>query len=335
MLFTNTIDLILFLCFGFIFGMLTGFFGVGGGFLITPVLNILGFPMVKAIGTSFAVIVVNTLVGAVKHYRLGNVDFRLGVLLGLVSIIGVELGKRQVFYLERLNLAGPYVRGAYIFVLFLISILMLGEYYQNIRPKKGRSNIEIKGMEEKKGALALWISRLKIPPTIFLSPSGADSISIWVILATGVSVGFISGFMGIGGGIIVVPLMIYVMGIPTMMAVGTSLISTFFASSYGMIVYAIAGKAEWVSVLIILAASVVGVQVGVYATQYIPPMKIRFLFALFPLFVALSVLLKQIEMVTASTYLVGVSALILSLIILLVTVRNRLAQPSSERKHKI
>jgi hypothetical protein len=121
--------------------------------------------------------------------------------------------------------------------------------------------------------------------------------------------------------------MIYVMGIPTVMAIGTSLVSTFLTSSYGMMVYAIAGKVEWVSVLILLAGSVLGVHVGVYATQYVPPMKIRVLFALFPLFVALSILLKQIEMATASACLVSGSALILSIAILLITARNRLAHP--------
>ncbi|MGD0626319.1 MAG: sulfite exporter TauE/SafE family protein [Thermodesulfobacteriota bacterium] len=324
--FTAILHIILFLCFGFIFGILTGFFGVGGGFLVTPALNILGFPMVHAIGTSFAVIVANTLVGAVKHYRLGNVDFRVGVLLGLVSMIGVELGKRQVFYLEGLNLAGPFVRGAYIFSLLVISMLMLlREYYRYVRPRKGRWKIEIKGTEQKKSALALRVSRIRMPPRISLSSLEAGSISIWILLATGASVGFLSGFMGIGGGVVVVPLMIYVMGIPTMIAVGTSLVSTFLTSSYGMAVYAIAGKVEWSAVLIILVASVLGVQVGVHATMDIPPMKIRIFFALFLLFVAISTLLKQIQMAIASICVVSGSALILSLTILFRRIRKRSA----------
>jgi len=115
---------------GFVLGMLTGFLGVGRGFLFTPALNILGFHMLYAIGTNFSTIVGNSLIGAMRHHRLGNVDFKLGIIMGLLSMIGVEFGKRFVFHLEKLNLAGTYVRMAHIFFLLLISIFMLREYYQ-------------------------------------------------------------------------------------------------------------------------------------------------------------------------------------------------------------
>lgn len=102
---------------GFVQGILTGFWGVGGGFLITPALNILGFDIAYAIGTSFSTIAVNSFIGAMKHHRLRNVDFRLGITMGLFSMIGVELGRRFLFHLEKLNLDETYVRVAYIFSL--------------------------------------------------------------------------------------------------------------------------------------------------------------------------------------------------------------------------
>ncbi|UCC66076.1 MAG: sulfite exporter TauE/SafE family protein [Deltaproteobacteria bacterium] len=302
---------------GFILGVLTGFFGVGGGFLLTPALNILGLSMVYAIGTGFITLVGKTLFGAVKHHKLGNVDLKLGITMGLFSSAGVELGKRVVLYLEKLNLAGPYVRVAYIILLVLISILMLKEYYgHRKRNQKGQQRGTAE-MQQGNLTLTRYIYRIGLPPKISLPHSGVGSISLWVIIASGILIGFISGFMGLGGGFIGLPLLIYVIGIPTITAVGTSLVIVFITSCYGTIVYAAAGRVEWFEALIILAGSLIGVQLGVYATKYVTGMKIKVLFALLLFVVAVSVFLKQINMVTMSSYLVIGSACALCLAILL------------------
>ena len=309
-------NLYIFFPLGFILGILTGFLGIGGGFFITPALNILGFQMVYAIGTSFCSIAGNTFVGAIRHYGLGNVDFKLGTILGSLCIIGVDLGKRFLFYLEKLSLAGTYVRVAYIFILLLISILMLKEYSQYRNSNHKKTKIELGAQEERESPLSKQIYQIKIPPNISLPHSGIDAISIWVILIFGILIGFLSGFMGIGGGFIGLPILIYGMGVPTIIAIGTSLVNVFITSFYGTILYAIEGKVEWISVLILLAGSIIGVQVGAYATKYVTPMKIRVLFALFMLLVAISILLKQINMVTLSSYLLLGSAFLLSFAIL-------------------
>ena len=302
---------------GFILGTLTGFFGVGGGFLLTPALNILGLQMVYAIGTGFFTLVGNTLFGAMRHHRLGNVDLRLGITMGLSSSAGVELGKRVVLYLERLYLAGPYVRIAYIILLVLISFFMLKEYYHRWRMKQNGEKAERIGQQEGKSLLTRYIYRIRIPPEISLPRSGVHSISIWVIIVSGILIGFLSGFMGLGGGFIGLPVLIYVIGVPTITAVGTSLVVVFITSCYGTAVYALAGRVEWLEALIILAASLIGVQLGVYATKYVTGMKIKILFALLLFVVAISVFLKQINMVTISSYLVVSSACVLCLTILL------------------
>jgi uncharacterized membrane protein YfcA len=238
---------------GFLLGILTGFFGVGGGFLMTPALNILGLHMVYAIGTGFIPLVGKTLLGAVKHHKLGNVDLRLGITIGLFSTAGVELGKRLILYLEKLNLAGHYVRVVYIILLVFVSILMLKEYYDyRKRTRKGLQN----GVSEtQQGNLPLTrhIYRIGLSPKISFPHSGVGSISLWVIIASGILIGFISGFMGMGGGFIGLPLLIYVIGIPTITAVGNSLVIVFITSCYGTIVYAAAGRVEWLEALIILA----------------------------------------------------------------------------------
>jgi uncharacterized membrane protein YfcA len=122
--------------------------------------------------------------------------------------------------------------------------------------------------------------------------------------------------MGIGGGFIGLPVLIYGMGVPTIIAIGTSLVNVFITSFYGTILYAIEGKVEWISVLILLAGSVVGIQVGAFATKYVTALKIRMFFALFLLFIAISILLKQIHLVRLSSYMMVGSACWLSFTIL-------------------
>lgn len=319
---------------GFVLGVLTGFFGVGGGFLLTPALNILGFQMVYAIGTGFFALVGKTLFGAVRHHRLGNVDLKLGITLGLFSIPGVELGKRLVLHLESLNIAGTYVRVAYIVLLVLISIFMLKEYYHLWKMKQKGQEGEGIEQQEKGSTLTRYIYRIGLPPKISLPCSGVDSISIWVIIVSGILIGFLSGFMGLGGGFMGLPLLIYVIGVPTIIAVGTSLVVVFLTSCYGTFVYAIGGYVEWKAALIILAGSLIGVQMGIYATKYVVGMKIKIMFALLLLFVAVSVFLKQINMVTISSYLVIGSACVLCLAILLPLRKGLLARTSSQGKHR-
>jgi hypothetical protein len=317
------LDHILFLFLGFILGILTGFLGIGGGFFITPALNIFGFKMIYAIGISFSTIVGNTLVGTIKHHRFGNVDFRLGILIGSFSLVGVELGRRLIFYLEKESLAGTYVRLTYILSLFLISIFMLKEYLKIRNLKTGREMIS-----EEKSSFTRRLYQIRLSPKISFPRSEIDSISIWVILFLGVLIGFFSGFMGIGGGFIGLPLMIYIIGVPTVVAVGTSLITVFFTSCYGMIVFSMEGYVKWMVVLILLAGSFFGIQLGAHAARLVTSIRIRLLFALFLLFIAFSILLKQIKMVTLSSYLLVCSACSLSLVILFLLLRSLWARRS-------
>lgn len=320
------LDHTLFLFLGFLLGILTGFLGIGGGFFITPALNIFGFKMIDAIGISFSTIVGNTLVGTIKHHRFGNVDFRLGILIGSFSLIGVELGRRLIFHLEKEGLAGTYVRLTYILSLFLISIFMLREYYKIRNWKTGREMIL-----EGKSSFTRRLYQIRLSPKISFSRSEIDSISIWVILFFGVLIGFFSGFMGIGGGFIGLPLMIYIIGVPTVVAVGTSLITVFFTSCYGMVVYSMEGYVNWMVVLTLLAGSFFGIQLGAHAARHVTSIRIRFLFALFLLVVAFSILLKQITMVILSSFFLVGSTCLLSLVILFLLLKSLLAQQLNRR----
>jgi len=307
--------LVLFLM-GLMIGILTGFFGIGGGLLMTPALNILGLPMVHAIGTGFPAIAGNTLIGVIRHRKRGNVDLKLGIAMGVFCIMGVELGKSLVLHLEKLSLAGMYVRAAYIILLTVISIIMFRDYY-SWKTRHNEAPGETIGSKANTHTMPRHIHRIELPPMISLSRSGVGSISLWVIIISGFLIGLLSGFMGIGGGLIGLPLMIYVMGVPTIIAVGTSLVIVFLTSCYGTASYALAGNVEWTAALMVLAGSAIGVHFGVYATDGVTEMKIKILFALLLFLVAVSVFLKQMDIVTVSSYLVVGSACVLSLAIVL------------------
>ena len=318
------INPVVLLLLGFLLGMLTGFFGVGGGWLLTPALNILGLPMVYAIGTGFFTLVGKTLYAATRHYKLGNVDIKLGIIMGISSTAGVELGKRLVFHLERANLAGTYVRVAYIVLMLVISLSMLREYFYYWKINRKGERAEGATGQDRTSGLTRSIYRIGLPPRITFPLSGVNSISLWVIIASGILIGLLSGFMGIGGGFIGLPILIYVIGVPTIIAVGTSLVVVLITSCYGTAVFALEGYVEWIPALTILAGSLIGVRLGVYATRYMTGMKIRVLFALMVLVVAVSVFLKQMNMATISGYLVMSVACVLCLAILFPLGKNLL-----------
>ncbi len=113
---------------GFSVGVLGGFFGVGGAWVVTPALNIFGFPMAYAIGTDLAHIFGKSIVATAKHRKMGNVDMKLGLLSIVGSVIGVEIGAQNVMWLTKLGIAGPVVRYLYMFLLFGLGIYMLYDY---------------------------------------------------------------------------------------------------------------------------------------------------------------------------------------------------------------
>jgi len=166
------------------------------------------------------------------------------------------------------------------------------------------------------------VSKIELPPMIRLSRSEQISVSFWIFIIAGALIGFLSGLLGIGGGFITLPFLIYVIGAPARKAVGTSLISVFFTSSYGAFAYAISGHVNWMMGIVIFAGSILGIQLGVAAVKTTAEMRIKILFAILLFCVAASVFLKQIELKVAGSYLVLSGATFLGVVILFPLVRN-------------
>ncbi len=291
---------------GFFAGTLGGFFGVGGAWIVTPALNIFGFPMAYAIGTDLANIFGRSIVATRAHSKMGNVDWRLGSLSLIGSIVGIEIGKRLVLTLEKTGNVGYVVRWVYIVFLIGLGTYMTYDYLTAARRQKREEEASGRpptGPVEGVSPMASRFHRISLPPRIALPASGIKGISFWVLFLLFLFTGFLSGFMGVGGGFILLPALIYLVGCPTTVAVGTSLLSVCFMSAYGCFVYSLAGRTELAAAAIMLVGAAVGAQFGVLATRYVRGYGIRLLFGLMILVAGVSVAFKQGQEIFNSAFL--------------------------------
>jgi uncharacterized membrane protein YfcA len=294
-------NVIILLVIGFCVGTLGGFFGVGGAWIVTPELNIFGFNMPFAIGTDLAHIFGKSIIATKKHSKMGNVDWRLGVFSIAGSIIGIELGKRMVLFLERVGNVGAVVRWVYMAFLFGLGIYMIYEYYSVAKKLKAETPGEtgkVSMPEEERSPFSRKLGAFKIPPMVSLPASGVAEISFWILFGLFALTGFLSGFMGVGGGFILLPALIYLIGCPTTVAVGTSLLSVCFMSGFGCFTYSLSGRTELLAAVIMLFGAATGAQVGALATRFVRGYGIRLLFAIMIIFAGISVALKQADSMT-------------------------------------
>ncbi|MGC2353965.1 MAG: sulfite exporter TauE/SafE family protein [Candidatus Udaeobacter sp.] len=270
---------------GFVIGILGGFFGVGGSFIAGPALRLMGVDWNYAVGTDLAHIVGKSIVAAKQHRALGNVDLKLGFFMAFGTIAGAECGAQLIQALKRAGNVNTVVSYVAIVVYFGIAVFMLWESQKTLRSAKGRSPRKGSGVKDDHsafGPVTQKIQRLKIWPMITLPTSGIR-ISLWTILLVAFVGGVFSGFLGGGAGYIRMPSMVYVLGIPTHLAVGTDLFEIVISASYGTISHAIKGNVDILIALVMHTGAVIGAQIGVVATQYFAGPKIRLAFVPLPL----------------------------------------------------
>ncbi|HJW39193.1 MAG TPA: sulfite exporter TauE/SafE family protein [Candidatus Udaeobacter sp.] len=270
---------------GFIIGIFGGFFGVGGSFIAGPALRLMGVDWNYAVGTDLAHIVGKSIVAAKQHRALGNVDLKLGFLMAFGTIAGAECGAQLIQALKRTGNVNIVVSYVAIVVYFGIAVFMLWESRKTLRSAKGRSTRKGSGVKDDHsafGPVTQKIQRLKIWPMITLPTSGIR-ISLWTILLVAYVGGVFSGFLGGGAGYIRMPSMVYVLGVPTHLAVGTDLFEIVISASYGTFTHAIKGNVDILIALVMHTGAVIGAQIGVVATQYFAGPKIRLAFVPLPL----------------------------------------------------
>ncbi len=277
---------------GLLIGGLSGFFGVGGGFMLTPMLNVVfGIPYPIAVGSSLAQMTGTAVSGVIRHRGLGNVDYRLGALMAVGAVLGVEPGARLLEALQaagevsvlggRVALADLVVSLAYVPLLAGVAVWMWWE----TRDTMGGVSTE----DGRHWALVQWVQRLELRPLIVLPRSGIDSLPVLVPLVAGVLVGFLAGLLGVGGGFLVLPALVYVIGVPTAVAVGTSLFQVILTATMGLITHTVKGNVDPVLVLWVLVGGVVGAQVGAAFTEKASGPHIRRYFSYLMLAAALMV----------------------------------------------
>jgi len=271
---------------GFLVGIFGGFFGVGGSFLAGPALFGFGLPMNFVVGTDLAHIVGKSIVAARKHYSLGHIDFRLGVLMLGGTIVGVEAGAQLIQLLKRTSHIDSVVGICFITILVGISSFMAWESWLTMRQRRGRPAGRHHSPTRDHSAfshVAVRIQKLNLPPFVRLPASGIERISIWTIFAMALMSGFFSGFLGGGAGYIRLPSMIYLLGIPTHIAVGTDLFEIIISAGYGTVTHALKGNVDILIALVMHTGAAIGAQIGATLTQYFAGVKIRMAFIPLPL----------------------------------------------------
>jgi uncharacterized protein len=274
---------------GFLIGILGGFFGVGGSFIAGPALRLAGLDWNFAVGTDLAHIVGKSVVAVRRHRAMGNVDLRLGLIMAVGTIVGAEVGAQAIQMLKRAGNVNFVVSIVSIVVYVSISTFMIWESRKTLLSSKGRSSRGVaKGAKSKKdhsafGHVTQAIQRVKIRPMISLPTSGIKEISLWIILLVAFVGGVFSGFLGGGAGYIRMPSMVYVLGIPTHLAVGTDLFEIIISASYGTFSHAVKGNVDILIALVMHTGAAVGAQIGAISTQYFAGPKIRLAFVPLPL----------------------------------------------------
>ena len=273
---------------GFLIGILGGFFGVGGSFIAGPALRLMGVDWNFAVGTDLAHIVGKSVVAAKRHRALGNVDLKLGLIMALGTIGGAECGAQLIQMLKRAGNVNLVVSIVSIAVYVSISTFMIWESRKTLAQNKpSLPRGKVKGANAKKDQSSFQhvtrsIQRLNLPPMIKLPVSGL-TISLWVIVLVSFIGGLFSGFLGGGAGYIRMPSMVYVLGVPTHLAVGTDLFEIIISASYGTFSHAVKGNVDILIALVMHTGAAIGAQIGAISTQYFTGPKIRLAFVPLPL----------------------------------------------------
>ena len=276
-------------------GIIGGFFGMGGAWMVTPGLNILGFPMAFAIGTDIAHMAGKSLISTLRHGKFGNVDYKLGLIMLAGTVIGFEVGAQMVMWLERIGRVDQVVRWIYVALLTFIAWMVFHDVA--VRKRKERE-AAARGEEVDKLATGVeWAKTFhsfKIPPMITFKEAGIYC-SAWLPIIVSFLTGWLAGILGIGGGLIRMPALIYIVGCPTHVAVGTDLFEVMISGLYGAGTYTYKGRTELVAAMIMLVGAAVGAQVGAVATKYIKGYGIRIAFGLCVIGCLVSIILKLIQ----------------------------------------
>lgn len=268
---------------GFGVGFLSGMFGVGGGFLTTPLLVFYGIPPAIAVASSATQVAGSSVTGAVTHYRAGAVDVRMGLVLVGGGFMGAALGSLLFRYLKDLGQIDVVIPLTYVALLGTVGGLMLVDSVRRLsRSRRGDPEPPVRRRHHPLVAALPW--RMRFPKSgLYISPLAPALL--------GTLVGILTVIMGVGGGFIMVPAMLYVLGMAAGTVVGTSLFQILFVASMTTLLHAVQSQTvDLVLAALLLVGGVFGVRIGSRTAQRLSPDRLRLALALLALAVAVRLL---------------------------------------------
>ncbi len=261
-------------------GFLSGMFGVGGGFLITPLLIFYNIPPAIAVATGANQVIAASFSGALAHFKRRTIDFKLGTMLLIGGIAGSTAGAFVFALLRQIGQLDLFISLLYVVMLGSVGGMMLIESVNALRQTRSGAAQTLK-----KPGQHNWIHRL---PFKMRFRASKLFVSVIPVLGLGAGIGFLSSIMGVGGGFIMVPALIYMLKVPTNVVVGTSLFQIIFVSAYTTIVHSTTNQTvDIVLAFVLMAGGVAGAQYGARAGQKLRGEQLRALLALLVLAVAL------------------------------------------------
>jgi uncharacterized membrane protein YfcA len=261
---------------GGLVGVLSGMFGVGGGFLMTPLLFFIGIPPAVAVATEANQIVASSFSGVLAHVKRRNVDFKMGGVLLIGGLVGAGVGVFIFNYLKGLGQVDLLVKLCYVVFLGIVGSLMFTESLQALRKSKQVSASKLRKKRT-------WVHAL--PLKIRFRVSGLYISAIPPVLI-GILVGILAAIMGVGGGFVMVPAMIYLLGMPTKVVVGTSLFQIIFVTAFTTMLHATTNyTVDIVLAVLLLVGGVIGAQFGTVFGAKLKAEQLRILLAVLVLLV--------------------------------------------------
>lgn len=298
----NSTTVFLLFLVGFIGGMVSGFIGSGGAFVLTPAMMSLGAPGVVAVASNMAHKFPKALVASIKRNKYGQVDIKLGLIMGIFAEMGVFVGKE--FMTSIRNNYGNTGTDLYVSVVFIVVLALVGGYVLRDAFKCKRAGGDEEGAEHITPRLAKWVQSINIPGTMMSFRSiGGKRVSVLFIAPLGFATGLLAASIAVGG-FIGVPAMMYVLGVPALMASATELVVAFVMGMGGSLFYAWEGFVDIRLAMIILAGSLFGVQIGAIGTTYVRDYTVKMIMGMIMIIVLFSrlfempVYLSDLEMIS-------------------------------------
>jgi uncharacterized membrane protein YfcA len=294
-----SVNIFLILAMGGGIGFLSGLFGVGGGFLMTPLLIFIGVPAPVAVGTEANQIVASSVSGVLAHWRRGNVDFKMGSILLIGGFFGSSAGVVLFKYLQLIGQIDLVIKLSFVIFLGIIGSLMFWESIRTIIRSRNPASRRRKLHQHN------WLHGLPFKVRFRKSKLYISAI---LPFAIGAVVGVLSAIMGVGGGFIMVPAMIYLLGMPTSVVIGTSLFQIIFVTANVTFLQALTVQTvDILLAILLLAGAVVGAQFGSKYSVRMKGEQLRALLAIMVLGVCIKIL---VDLITKPTDLYSITPLL-------------------------